>query len=181
MPWIKGVTPQQLNDMTGIYQGQWMPEMDRCWFRTEDHTCVCSRLIRTQWGKVEHVTITRRSPEEDPFDIRLGDTDFTWADKQKIKDELFGKNRTAIEVYPKEKRLVDESNIYHLWVFDKNFDLPFGIHPKEYTPAIKRGSSPLTHEELMKLREFYSKRNTDDTESKGYIIEGIGEDARILL
>ena len=156
MPWIKAMTPKQMHDMIGIYQGQWMPEMDRCWIRTEDGVCVCSRLLRTQWGKVEHVTITRRRKGEDPWDIRSGDTSFTWADKQEIKDDLFGKNRLAIEVYPKEDRLVDSSNVYHLWVFDKNFNLPFGIHPKEYTKSINRGSMPLTPEELQTLKEYYN-------------------------
>lgn len=148
MTWIKGATPQQVNSAFNIYQGQWFPEMDRCWMRTEDGTCVCSRLLRTEWGKVEHVTITRRAYSND------GSGDFTWADKQQIKDELFGKNRTAIEVYPKEDRLVDVADVYHLWVFDKNFNLPFGIHPKEYKPAIKRGSVPLSEQELYELRDY---------------------------
>lgn len=58
-------------------------------------------------------------------------------------------------MYPKEDRLVDVADVYHLWVFDKKFEMPFGIHPKEYTPAIKRGSVPLSAEELNELKSLY--------------------------
>lgn len=148
MTWIKSITPAKVQSMINVYHGQWMPEMDRCWIRKEDGVCVCSRLLRTEWGKVEHVTITRSSYSTD------GSGDFTWADKQQIKDELFGKNRTAIEVYPKEDRLVDVADVYHLWVFDKKFNLPFGIHPKEYQHAINRGSVPLSEDELNELKDI---------------------------
>lgn len=47
MTWIKAVTPNQIQQLIGIYQGQWHKEMDRCWIRKEDKVCVCSRLIRT--------------------------------------------------------------------------------------------------------------------------------------
>lgn len=148
MTWIKSITPAKVQSMINVYHGQWMPEMDRCWIRKEDGVCVCSRLLRTEWGKVEHVTITRSSYSTD------GRGDFTWADKQQIKDELFGKNRTAVEVYPKEDRLVDVADVYHLWVFDKKFNLPFGIHPREYQHAINRGSVPLSEDELNELKDI---------------------------
>ena len=148
MTWVKSITPAKVQSMINVYHGQWMPEMDRCWIRKEDGVCVCSRLLRTEWGKVEHVTITRSSYSTD------GSGDFTWADKQQIKDELFGKNRTAVEVYPKEDRLVDVADVYHLWVFDKKFNLPFGIHPKEYQHAINRGSVPLSEDELNELKDI---------------------------
>ena len=157
--WIKGVPPKMLHDKFGIYKGFWMPEMDRCWIRKEDHVCVCSRLIRTEWGNVEHVTITKGIQTEilnnlDLSKIKDGSGGFTWAEKQEIKDELFGKNRVAIEVYPKENRLVDSADVYHLWVFDKKFDLPFGIHPKETIHAVNRGYN-VTNEDLENLKDFY--------------------------
>ena len=39
-----------------------------------------------------------------------------WRHFQKIKNEICGPNREAIEIYPAEKRLVDTSNQYYLWV-----------------------------------------------------------------
>ena len=144
--WIKSVPPKMLHDKLGIYQGLWLPEMDRCWLSKEDHIQVCSRLIRTKIGKVEHVTIAKHGISAD------GSGDIPWAEKMEIKNELFGENRAAVEVFPKENNLVDVCDVYHLWVFDKAFEMPFGIHPKEYTKAINRGYS-ITQHEIEKLAE----------------------------
>lgn len=157
--WIKGVSPRQVHDTFGIYSGQWMPEMDRCWIRKEDGTCVCSRLLRTSAGNVEHVTITRGPTSE-----KKGD--FTWAEKQEIKDELFGRKRTAVEVFPTEDRLVDAADVYHLWVFEKGYQLPFGIHPKEYQKAVNRGYS-MSPEELEILKDYYKSKERKDGDSAG--------------
>lgn len=158
MGWLKAISPKQLNDKFAIYHGQWMPEMDRCWIREEDGVCVSSRLIRVPeefGGKVEHVTITRgKSLSTD------GAGDFGWAEKQQIKNELFGENRTAIEVFPKEKLLVDTCDVYHLWVFDKKFDLPFGIHPKQYRKAVNRGYN-MTPDELQTIQKYYEDNPTE--------------------
>lgn len=155
--WIKGAPPKMLQDQFHIYSGQWHPEQDRCWIRKEDGVCVCSRLIRTKLGNVEHVTITRHKKGGPTAD---GTGDFTWAEKYQIKNELFGENRAAVEVFPKADRLVDTCDVYHLWVFDKKFEMPFGIHPKEYTKAINRGYS-MTKDELMTLGDFYDNPTYD--------------------
>lgn len=49
-----------------------------------------------------------------------------WRDFQNIKNELVSKDREAIEIYPKEDRLVDTANQYHLFIFPKNYIIPFG-------------------------------------------------------
>ena len=154
--WIKSVPPKMMHDKLDIYHGQWQPEMDRCWIREEDGVCVCSRLLRTKIGNVEHVTISRH---KDPMQVLKNDGsgDFTWAEKQQIKDELFGEKRCAVEVFPSADRLVDVSDVYHLWVFDKNYHLPFGIHPKEYQKAVNRGYS-MNVDELKTLQDYYNKR-----------------------
>ena len=154
--WIKSVPPKMLHDKLDFYHGQWQPEMDRCWIREEDGVCVCSRLLRTKIGNVEHVTISRH---KDPMQVLKNDGsgDFTWAEKQQIKDELFGEKRCAVEVFPSSDRLVDVADVYHLWVFDKNYRLPFGIHPKEYQKAINRGYS-MNAEELKTLQDYYNNK-----------------------
>lgn len=151
MTWIKSVPPKMLHDQFGIYNGLWMKEMDRCWIREEDGVCVCSRMLRTEkFGNVEHVTISNTKK----FLSTDGSGELGWAEKQKIKNELFGENRIAIEVFPKSDKVVDVCDIYHLWVFDKKFELPFGIHPKQYKSAINRGYS-MTKEELEILNNYY--------------------------
>lgn len=46
-----------------------------------------------------------------------------WMELQKIKNEIFGKEVMAIEYYPKESRLINDHNIYWLWIF------PDGVIP----------------------------------------------------
>lgn len=125
--WKETISPKLLHDNFGIYNGAWMPQMDRCWYSNDGYS-VMSRLIRTEWGKVEHVTIEYKTDKNNPHSMD-GQRDIPWKVKQEIKNELFGENRIAIEVFPTEKNLVDVMDIYHLWVFEKGFKLPFGIHP----------------------------------------------------
>ena len=40
----------------------------------------------------------------------------SWHDLYRIKNEIFGEAATAIEVYPPKDKLVDDANIYWLWV-----------------------------------------------------------------
>lgn len=156
--WIKAVPPKMLHDKFGTYNGQWMPEMDRSWIRVEDGVSVSSRLLKTPWGNVEHVTISRFvEPGSITFD---GSGDLSWSEKYAIKNELFGENRVAIEIFPTTDRLVDVCDVYHLWVFDKKFKMPFGIHPKEYQKAINRGYS-MTKDELETLQNYYNSTKKD--------------------
>lgn len=39
-----------------------------------------------------------------------------------------GDTRIGVEVYPRDADLVDQANIYHLWVLPLGFELPFGLH-----------------------------------------------------
>lgn len=54
----------------------------------------------------------------------------SWPDLQRIKDRLApdGQLRFAIEVYPPRLLVVDNCNLYHLWVMPKGWDPGFGIH-----------------------------------------------------
>lgn len=120
--WIKCIPPKKVQEEFGkVYQGIWMPQMDRYW-ESDDGLSVMSRLLKTKWGQVEHVTIK----------VVVGGMwsgDIPWALKQEIKDELFGVRAAAIEVFPAKKHLVDVCDVYHLWVLPKGFEIPFGIHP----------------------------------------------------
>jgi len=51
-----------------------------------------------------------------------------WRHFQKIKNELAGEEREALEIYPKESELIDEANTYHLWVLASTDTMPFGFH-----------------------------------------------------
>jgi hypothetical protein len=43
-----------------------------------------------------------------------------WQDIQDIKNEIAGEDAVAIEVYPRESKVTDTANIYHLWILDIN-------------------------------------------------------------
>lgn len=116
--WYKVISPKFAHKHLGLYHGEWLPQMDHCW-ESDDGYSVMSRKIRTDWGVVEHVTVER---------MRFGG-DIPWAVKQEIKEELFGRDSTAIEVFPAAKNLIDVCDIYHLWILPEKMKLPFGIHP----------------------------------------------------
>lgn len=48
-----------------------------------------------------------------------------WRHLQRIKSELFGAQAVALEMFPAESDLVDEANMYWLWVAPVGFSLPF--------------------------------------------------------
>ena len=138
MKWIETITPKQAVEELGMPYHGWMREMDRAWISDDAHYSVMSRLLRTEWGKVEHVTITAA----EGVGQSDGSGDIPWAVKMQIKNELFGEKRLAIEVFPTQDRLGDVCDCYHLWVFEKGFQLPFGIHPRDEKPmVVNRGST----------------------------------------
>ena len=51
----------------------------------------------------------------------------SWADLQRIKDELLGVDRVALEVFPARAAVVDVVNMYHLWSPPAGFALPFRL------------------------------------------------------
>ena len=135
--WKETVSPKQLNDFAHCYRGTWMPQMDRCWM-SDDGYQVTSRILFTEWGKVEHAAITKITYDVDDSIEDIvgsisgdGSRDILWNVKQQIKNELFGKDRVAIEVFPAESHLIDVADTYHLWIMPKGFKMPFGIHPEK--------------------------------------------------
>ncbi len=93
--------------------------------------------------KVEHATITHQGlVHPDGTLVISGDGSYgiPWKIKQEIKDEVFGKDGVAVEVFPEEGKLIDTCDVYHLWILPKHFKMPFGIHPKDTkTQTVNRG------------------------------------------
>lgn len=52
----------------------------------------------------------------------------TWPEMQRIKDEIAGPDATAVEVYPPQAEIVDQADMYHLWVLPA--PLPFSLFPR---------------------------------------------------
>lgn len=119
--WIEKPSPKSLKKGSG-----WFGEMNHSYVYNYKYA-VMTRDLETEWGKVIHCAIQNDTG-----------TEITWKEKQWIKDSLFGKDRIAIEVFPREDRLVDQVNMYHLWVFEKGFELPFGIHSNDVSERNKK-------------------------------------------
>lgn len=49
-----------------------------------------------------------------------------WKEIQMLKNEIFGKETTAIEYFPSESELIDDYNIYWIWIFENDI-LPIPI------------------------------------------------------
>ena len=153
--WVDTISPKAMNDMLGIYEAsEWHKQCDRCWM-SDDGYQVCSRLLRTEIGNVEHVTILKTTDNMSEKLKGDGSLDIPWAVKQEIKNELFGKDMTAIEVFPEENRLVDVCDVYHLWILPKKFKMPFGIHPKDTKcSVVNRGCLPITDKLIRESAEL---------------------------
>ena len=74
----------------------------------------------TDWGMVRRLMIRRNDGES----VR------TWADMQRIKNELCGPESVGLEVFPRESELVDEANVYHLWVLGAGMELPLKLRKR---------------------------------------------------
>lgn len=109
--WVERSSPNHLKA-----GGGWFRELNEVFVDEKRMYCVMIRPVETEWGTVEHACI-RNTPC----------TDIPWAEKQRIKNEIFGKERIAVEVFPEESKLVDEANLYHIWVLPEGFKMPFGL------------------------------------------------------
>jgi len=57
-----------------------------------------------------------------------------WRDMQYIKNELVGEENEGVEIFPRESRLVDTANQFHLWVFqDISNGIPVGFNERLVT------------------------------------------------
>jgi hypothetical protein len=62
-----------------------------------------------------------------------------WRHFQRIKNELVGPEREACELFPRESRLVDGANQFHLFVLPKGMDFPFGYWHR----GVANGDEPI--------------------------------------
>lgn len=93
----------------GIAPGGWLKEIRRA-----HRNKVFSVLERPLASGVVHLAVTSLS------EIRP-----SWWEMQRIKCELAGEQATAVEVYPPSDEVVDEANMFHIWVLPEA--LPFSL------------------------------------------------------
>ena len=112
------------------------------------------KAIQGEWYKNDLYTVIKREHDTGIWpcpiihlSIKRNDREpiTDWRDMQQIKNELTNPEYDAIELHPKESRLVDTANQYHLWVFaSEEFTLPVGwttrnvIDGEEFIPTAKQ-------------------------------------------
>lgn len=52
----------------------------------------------------------------------------SWQDLQRIKNELCGQDAEAVHVHPRQADVMDQADMYHLFVLPLGKGLPFGLH-----------------------------------------------------
>lgn len=77
-----------------------------------------------------------------------------WRDMQLIKNMMCGEEREGMEIYPKESRLVDTSNQFHIFVMPEGQMFPFGygdrIVVKDSDEQMNTKQRPFKDDELPK-------------------------------
>lgn len=85
--------------------------------------CVLMRDIYTRWHPlakpIHGVHAAYRTASE---------TELTWLERQSLKTHIFGPEAVAMEIMPRDDRVVDCAPMFHMWVFPEGFLMPFGIH-----------------------------------------------------
>lgn len=87
-------------------------------FTTAHKNKVFSVLDRMDASGARHLAVASLSGERP-----------TWHEMQRIKDDLAGPEATAVEVYPPKREIVDDADMYHIWVLPG--DLNFSIYAAE--------------------------------------------------
>jgi hypothetical protein len=93
----------------------WLGEFDRAY--RNDKYAVLIRNVKNEYGLCKHAAIRN-----------LESTEISWKEKQEIKDKIFGVNYVAVEVFPKKSDLIDEANMYHLWILPLQYNFPFNLN-----------------------------------------------------
>lgn len=109
-PWERHDFPKGSVGLSG-----WLFGFDRCWSNGL-YAVLVRRLDADDAGRL-HLAIRTPTNLEPP-----------WRDLQRIKNELFGADRFAVQVCPPEARLIDQADMYHLWIMPTGYAPGFGLH-----------------------------------------------------
>lgn len=115
----------------------------QCWINTK-YQVVYQPLTAAGPAGPVHLSIKRR--DRQPL--------LDWRDLQRIKNELVGDEREAVQLFPSESRMVDEANQFHLWVLPEGVQAPFGF-------TERRVGSPENAEEIGAVQREWDEPPAD--------------------
>lgn len=108
----------------GFASGGWGPWEDRGYVRDDPGApagLVGAWLNRTY--SVQH--IVHNGLEVLMVRRHDGKPDFPWPHLQRIKDQLVGPDREAVQVFPRADEVVDSANMAHIWIVPASERLPY--------------------------------------------------------
>ena len=113
---VEGMTPEDALKAVKEAGG------DEIWVNEKYQVIKTSYERKPPWPTLVHLSIRRE-------DRRIM---FDWRDMQRIKNQLLGEEKEAVQLFPAESRLVDTANQYHLWGFDSDeFRFPLGYNERQ--------------------------------------------------
>ncbi|MDW9699067.1 hypothetical protein GOC88_16570 [Sinorhizobium medicae] len=90
---------------TGIPGGSgWCKEVREAW-ANNIYVVLIRPFVDENGEEIIHLAIRTASNLEPP-----------WRDMQRIKNEICGAEATAVQVMPPQSELIDEADMYHMWV-----------------------------------------------------------------
>jgi hypothetical protein len=99
---------------TGIPGGNgWTRQVREAWANNL-YAVLIRPFADDEGNEVIHLAIRTTSQLEPP-----------WRDMQRIKNEICGAESTAVQVMPPASELIDEADMYHMWVLSNR--LPFTL------------------------------------------------------
>lgn len=132
-----------------------LPEGETYW-QNRFYTVVKKRLQETEEGAL-HLSIRHNQRKA----IR------DWRHFQRIKNELAGPEREAIEIFPPESNLIDTANQYHLFVY------PEGMHSEfTWTQGRMVSSTP----DAPEVREWVQSHGEDPNNLVGAVQRPLDEE-----
>jgi hypothetical protein len=115
----QAVSVKEMAAVLGVQPRGWMKDVN-----TVHRLDWCVVLVRpvglsygTETASLLHASIKTASGVE-----------LRWSEKQRLKDELFGKEQVAIEIFPRHADIVDDAPMSHLWIMPQGFVFDFGLH-----------------------------------------------------
>lgn len=90
-----------------------------------------TRDIRAAWANNLYAVLIRPFVADDGEEVihlairTASNLEPPWRDMQRIKNEICGVEATAVQVMPPESELIDEADMYHMWVL--SYRLPFTL------------------------------------------------------
>ena len=97
-----------------------------------------------------------------------------WRDMQYIKNELVGEENEGFELYPRESRLVDTANQFHIWVFQEEKNgIPIGWEERVVTDLMNHPDHRNKMKSVGNQRSFDTDRKPlDNYKNFKRIVEG---------